>query len=77
MKKFIDESWNEYLALLKTVVPQNIQDKFNTNKTRYIKILIAVILIEIILFTSYNIFVPDAKENNKVDINQTKPSYKE
>ncbi len=72
MKKFINESWNEYLELLKTVVPQNIQDKLIKNKSKYIKLLVTIILIEIVLLISYNVFVSSPEVNNKVDLNKTK-----
>lgn len=72
MKNFINESWDEYLGLLKTVVPQNIQNKFNKNKTKYIKIILIVILAEIILLVSYNTFISSPEVNNNIDVNKTK-----
>ena len=71
MKQFMTESWNEYLELLKKIVPQNVQNKFKKNKTRYIKVLLIIIVIEIILFFSYTVFVDNSEVINKVDINKT------
>lgn len=65
------ESWNEYLELLKKIVPQNVQNKFKKNKTRYIKVLLIIIVIEIILFFTYTVFVDNSEVINKVDINKT------
>jgi len=71
MKQFMTESWNEYLELLKKIVPQNVQNKFKKNKTRYIKVLLIIIVIEIILFFTYTVFVDNSEVINKVDINKT------
>ena len=72
MKKFINESWDEYLELLKKVVPQDIQIKFEKNQRKYIRILIVVILTQIFFLASYNIFISNSEQNHKTNKNQTK-----
>ena len=72
MKLFIEETWNEYLALLKKVIPENYQKKIITNKSRYIKIIILVIIIELIGVSIYLIVPQKNIKNQTSESNQAK-----
>ena len=49
MNTFFKDSWNEYLQLLETHLPSSIVNKFKANSARYLKIIAAVIALEVLV----------------------------